>query len=379
MSRSKKIATWSAVGLLTVGALCTALFLNFDWNRVKPWLTTRIGESIGRPIAINGDLSLTWDSAPDAEAGWRGRLPWPHLLARDIVVGNPGRSETAPAMATIAQLAFSLNPLPLLDRRIVIPSLRFDAPNLTLERTSDGRNNWGFIVNRTPSAWKLDLRQVVLNKGTIHLVDAIKHADVTVTVESLDRTQAGGYGLGWQASGRFNGESVNGSGKVGAVLSLQNQIKPYPIEALLHVGKTTIHLVGTLTKPSDLAALDMRLKLSGASMAQLYPLTGIVLPETPPFSTEGHLVGVLNRLGGNWTYDHFSGKVGSSDLAGTLVYQAKRPRSLLTGNMVSNLLQFRDLAPLIGADSNASKAGRGAAQVQPPDKVLPVETIKTER
>jgi len=42
-------------------------------------------------------------------------------------------------------------------------------------------------------------------------------------------------------------------------------------------------------------------------------------------------------------------------------------------------LHFSDLAPLIGADSNASKAKRGVAAVQPVDKVLPVEPFRTER
>ena len=379
MSRSVKYAIWSAAGLLIVGALCAALFLNFDWNRSKPWLTARISEALGRPFAINGDLSLNWDRAPDAETGWRGWVPWPNLLARDITVGNPDWAQAAPGMASIAQLTFSLNPVALLEHRIVIPSLRFDAPNLTLERAADGRNNWSFMLDKTPSAWRLDLRQIVLNKGSVRILDAVKHADIKVMIDSLDQASAEGYGVNWHLSGRFNGENVSGSGKAGAVLSLQNQVKPYPIEALVHAGKTTIHLVGSLTKPSDLAALDMRLKLSGASMAQLYPLTGIVLPETPPFSTEGHLVGVLNRLGGNWIYDHFSGKVGSSDLAGSLEYQAKRPRPLLRGNMASNLLQFRDLAPVVGADSNASKAKRGAPSIQPANRVLPTEPLRSER
>ena len=379
MSRSVKYAVWSAAGLLILGALCAALFLNFDWNRSKPWLTARISEALGRPFAINGDLSLNWDRAPDAETGWRGWVPWPNLLAHDITIGNPDWAQAAPTMASIAQLTFSLNPVSLLDHRIVIPSLRFDAPNLTLERASDGRNNWSFMLDKTPSAWRLDLRQIVLNKGSVRIVDAVKHADVKVTIDSLDQASAEGYGVNWHLSGRFNGENVSGSGKAGAILSLQNQVKPYPIEASLHAGKTTIHLVGSLTKPSDLAALDMRLKLSGASMAQLYPLTGIVLPETPPFSTEGHLTGVLNRLGGNWTYDHFSGRVGTSDLAGTLQYQAKRPRPLLSGNMTSNLLQFRDLAPVVGADSNASKAKRGVPPIQPSNRVLPIEPLKSER
>jgi len=98
----------------------------------------------------------------------------------------------------------------------------------------------------------------------------------------------------------------------------------------LRMGQTVIAVAGTLTKPSDLAALDMRLKLSGVSMGRLYALIGIVLPETPPFVTEGHLIGTLSPHGDRWIYEKFSGKIGSSDISGSLNYQSKQPRALLS-------------------------------------------------
>jgi len=127
-----------------------------------------------------------------------------------------------------------------------------------------------------------------------------------------------------------------------------------------------------------LAALDLRLTLAGDSMAHLYPLTGVLLPETPQFSTAGHLIGKLGKQQSDWTYENFSGKVGSSDIGGTLEYQARQPRPLLKGQIVSNLLRFEDLAPLIGADSNAQKAQRGAEERPPSNKLLPVKEFQTD-
>jgi hypothetical protein len=138
---------------------------------------------------------------------------------------------------------------------------------------------------------------------------------------------------------------------------------------------------GTLTDPGRLAALDLKLQLAGASMAQLYPLTGVVLPETRPFATAGRLHGTPARgtTGAHWTYENFTGKVGASDLAGTLRYQSGKARPQLQGELVSKQLHLTDLAPLIGADSNASRAQRGVATVQPAGKVLPNEKFKTGR
>lgn len=363
--------------MLAVFGVCLAILLSFDWNRAKPWLNDRIREATGRPIVIQGDLSLRWDRAAPAESGWRGWIPWPHLLAQNIKIGNPEWSRES-NMGEIRQLAMSLNPVSLLSKKIKVPVLQFEAPSLTLERSADGRNNWTFSPQK-PSAWQVEIDQVVLNKATVHFVDVIKHADVKLAINTLDDARPNGYGVRWTLTGVFNGERVSGSGKAGAVLSLHAQTRPYPIEASVHIGKTTIHAKGTMTKPSDLAALDMRLQLSGASMAQLYPLTGLVLPETSPYSTEGHLSASFGRRSGNWIYEKFSGKMGASDLAGTLEYESKQPRPLLKGSVISSVLQLEDLAPLVGADSNDRKAQRGVNRMQPPGKVLPVEEFKSER
>jgi len=383
LSLRTKLALAAAAGLIAVAAAVMVALHNFDWNRAKPWLNARTSEALGRPFAIAGELSLTWEkqtAGPAAQdAGWRDMLPWPHLVAQDIHIGNPPAMSavTAGEMASIRQLSFSLNPLALLEKKLVIPVLSFDSPVVALRRLADGRNNWGFKNDEEPSPWSLELQRVIFTKGSVHLIDAVKHADLTAEIATLDADPV--YGVAWQAHGKLNGEAISGKGKAGAVLSLQQQTMPYPILANLRMGQTVIALEGTLTKPSDLAALDMRLKLSGVSMGRLYALTGIVLPETPPFATEGHLLGTLGAHGGHWIYEKFSGRVGSSDIAGSLDYQSKQPRALLSGTIRSHVLQFSDLAPLIGADSDTSKAERGAVAVQPANKVLPVEPFKTER
>lgn len=378
MSRALKIVLWSAIALLAMLAIAVIILLNFDWNRAKPWLSQHVSEATGRPFAINGDLSLTWHMPQRELLGWRGWIPWPRLNAKDVFFGNPQWVQE-PAMAKADQITFSVNPLPLLQRKIAIPSLALDTPQLYLERQKDGRNNWSFEQKNEPSTWQLDLQQLILNKGSVRIVDAVKHADLRASIDTLGEESGKNYRLNWTLAGSFNGETVNGSGKAGSILSLRKQRAQYPIEAEIQAGKTRISARGTLTEPSKLAALDLRLKIEGVSMAHLYPLTNVVLPDTPPFMTEGHLIGELNTLGGKWTYEKFTGKVGGSDVSGTLRYEARKPRALLEGTVVSDFLNFKDLSPLIGADSPESKANRGAKVQQPPDKVLPVEPFRTER
>ena len=383
LSRRQKIALAGATVLIAVPVAATVVLLNMDWNRAKPWLNGRASEALGRPFAIVGDLSLTWQQ-PDNAAGrasWRDYLPWPHLQAQDVHLGNPGSMAAADGeaaqLATVSQLAFSLNPLALLDKKIIIPQLRFDAPQVRLLRSKDGNNNWTFDKQDQPSPWQLELQSVVFSKGTVYLDDAVTQTAMRADVDTLADDKR--YGIAWTLSGKYRGEAVKGGGKAGGVLSLQQQGTPFPIQADMRAGGSSMAIEGTLTRPADLAALDVRLKIAGPSMARLYPLTGVLLPETPHFSTEGHLTGTLAPGGGEWVYDQFSGKVGSSDISGKLAFSASKPRKRLTGEVHSRLLQFSDLGPLVGADSSASKKERGVTSTQPAGRVLPVETFKTER
>jgi uncharacterized protein involved in outer membrane biogenesis len=187
------------------------------------------------------------------------------------------------------------------------------------------------------------------------------------------------YAIGWTVKGTYNRQPVSGSGKLGGVLALQDPDRPFPVQADVKAGDLHIALVGTLTDPAHLAAVDLRLWLQGTSLDHLYGLTGITLPETPPYATEGHLIGRFKEDGNVFTYENFTGRVGGSDLNGTLTYASREPRPSLSGELVSNLLRFSDLAPIIGADSNASKAKRGDTERQPSNKALPTEQFRTDR
>jgi uncharacterized protein involved in outer membrane biogenesis len=187
------------------------------------------------------------------------------------------------------------------------------------------------------------------------------------------------YAIGWTVKGTYNKTPVSGSGKVGGVLALQDANRPFPVQADVKAGDLHVGLVGTITDPAHLAAVDLRLWLQGNSMARLYSLAGVTLPDTPPYATEGRLVGQFKSTGNVFKYENFTGRVGGSDINGSLTYTAREPRPLLQGELVSHLLQFSDLAPVIGADSNASKAKRGDATAQPSNKALPVEEFRTDR
>jgi AsmA family protein len=350
-------------------------------------------------------------------------LPWPEFTARDISIANPDWA-TQPQFAHLDALRFRLSPLPLLAHRIDVPTLQLVHPTADLERDKSGRASWDFALpeNTAPSAWKLQLGTIGFDQGLLTLDDAASRVKLKLVVEPLQaaipydqivaqqssaareeagktlgaaakKTLASGdvgpgpdktrssitYQFGWTAEGSYQGSPLKGKGRTGAVLALQDTTTPFPLQADVRIGDSRIALVGTLTDPLHLGALDVRLWLSGSSMARLYPITGITLPDTPPYATEGHLKAELHRSGSHYSYQDFRGRVGGSDLAGNLMFVTGGKRPKLSGDVHSKLLQFADLAPLIGADSNTEKQQRGDATPQPADKLLPVEPFRTDR
>jgi len=193
------------------------------------------------------------------------------------------------------------------------------------------------------------------------------------------------YVFGWKVDGKYKGLSTKGEGKVGGMLALQDPKQPFPLQADVAIGGTRASVAGTLTDPAHLGALDLHLKLSGSSMAQLYPLTGVTLPDTPPYSTDGHLVAKLQNPGGAvFDYKNFNGKVGDSDLHGDIRFALGAPRPKLTGKLSSKLLQMADLGPLIGVPSGGGpKADTDKSKDAPAKpkggKVLPTQEFRTDR
>lgn len=371
----------AGVGVLASAAAAIAL-ASYDWNSARPWISQRIGEAIDRPFSIRGPLTLAWrQQGAGADLArpnsWRDYLPSPHLVAQDVHIGQPASLKAGGEFASVGQFAFAVELLPLLRQRIVVPVLRFEQPQLWLLRDEAGRNNWTFRQDDQQSSWQLAVQRVVLARGIVNYRDASTHVDAVATVDTLANDKL--YGVAWTLKGKWNQQAISGSGKSGAVLGLQEHATPYPLAATLDVGGTRIAAEGTLTRPAALTALDLKLRMSGPSMARLYGITGVLLPETPPFATEGRLTGNIARAGSHWRYQEFTGRVGSSDIAGTLDYRAATPRPLLTGTVTSTLLQLSDLGPLVGADSNASREARGVETVQPRNKVLPVEAFRKDR
>ncbi|PKH23743.1 AsmA family protein [Enterobacterales bacterium CwR94] len=406
MSRTGKVFSWTG-GILLLLVVAVVIFIaTFDWNRLKPTINQKVSTELNRPFAIRGDLGVKWERHRD-EPGWRSWVPWPHVHADDIVLGNP---PTIPdvTMVQLQRVEATLAPLALLGKQVYIPWIKLTQPDARLIQTADKHNNWTFNLansdesakDQPPSAWSFRLDNVVFDQGNIRYRDAINRADVRVTVDPLGKPVpyaqlAGGKGdekgaadfvFGWQASGTYNNERLSGDGKIGGMLALRSDAHPFPVAADVRNGTTRVRVEGTVSDPLNLGGLDLRLRFSGDTLANLYGLTGVLLPDTPPYETDGHLTARFRDAGGmRFRYEKFNGHIGDSDIHGTLTYTQSKPRPRLEGELTSRQLRMADLGPLIGVNSGKgsektekAKAARGDKSTQPADRVLPHDKFDTK-
>ncbi|MBB3307609.1 MULTISPECIES: AsmA family protein [unclassified Enterobacter] len=406
MSRTRKILSWVFGIFLLLVVVIVVLIATFDWNRLKPTINQKVSAELNRPFAIRGDLGVAWVRNRE-EPGWRSWVPWPQVHADDVMLGNPPSIPDV-TMVHLQRVEATIAPLALLHQQIYLPWIKMQKPDARLVQTADKKNNWTFDLassqnsdaNAAPSAWSFRLDNIMFDQGQVRYRDAVNKADVTVTINPLGKPVpyaqvaggddqqkgAGDFVFGWQANGTYNNQKLDGDGKIGGMLSLRSKTTPFPLQVDVRNGTTRVRIDGTLQDPLNLGGLDVRLRFAGDTLANLYGLTGVLLPDTPPYETDGHLIARFNEEKGPlFRYEKFNGHIGDSDIHGSLVYRQGKPRPTLTGELTSNQLRMEDLGPLIGVNSGKgsektqqAKAQRGDASTQPADRVLPHDKFDTK-
>jgi len=403
MTKTAKIITWSGGVFLLLIVVLIVVIATFDWNRLKPTINQKVSTELNRPFAIRGDLGVVWERQKD-ETGWRSWIPWPHVHADDVILGNPP-DIPAVTMVHLPRVEATLAPLALLTKTVYLPWIKLQKPDARLIRLSEKTNNWTFDFAKSedketaaqPSSWSFRLDNILFDRGRIAIDDAVSKADLEIFVDPLgkalpfsevtgekgkdEKGKPGDYVFGLKAEGRYNEQPLTGSGKIGGMLALRGDGTPFPVQADFRSGNTRVAFVGTVSDPMKMGGVDLRLKFSGDSLGELYELTGVLLPDTPPFETDGHLVAKIDpEKSSVYDYRDFKGRIGDSDIHGSLTYSTGKPRPKLEGDLESRQLRLADLGPLIGVDSGkGTKAQKVRKEAPPSGKVLPNDRFETDK
>jgi uncharacterized protein involved in outer membrane biogenesis len=362
-----RLATRHWIAIAIVAALA-ALVLSWDWNWFKKPIERRVEQQTGRSFVIGGDL--------DVDLGWT-----PRVTLDDVHLGNApwGRTQD---MLGAERADFTVDLLELIAGRLSLPSIALTAPRIDLQNSPKG-GNWQIATPKPEDEEEgrekaaPQIGRLSIDRGRITYFDPADHTDVEVAI-ATDPGAKVERSLVLGATGTVRGQDFEADARSGPVLSLTDAAAPYPFDVRARVGKTRAHAQGTVTGLQAFTAARLQLEVEGDTLAALHPLTGLVLPETPPY----RVAGLLIHEGPKWTFDDFDGHVGDSDLAGdlTATYIDERPR--LVAKLTSRQLDIDDLAGMIGAtpdtgpgETASPQQEAKAAKEEASPRMLPDEPI----
>ncbi|CAI08986.1 conserved hypothetical protein [Aromatoleum aromaticum EbN1] len=381
--KSGRVLKGIGVTVLGLIALIVLAALLFDPNWLRGPIMRQTTEKTGRELVINGDLSIDW--------GW----PVTRLGAAGVTFANPEWAEE-PQMFTAENISVGVS-LPQLFRRVVmLPEITLDRVDAFLEQHPDGRKNWLLDREQKDEGARVGIGRLALHDGRIRYADPAQKTRIDATLSTTGGSGERGSdsaadpkpeadvppateaesGIRFEAKGQYKGRPMNARGTGGPVLALRDEETPYPLDVQAQFGDTAVKADGNITSLLKLSAINLDVDLRGASIADLYRLIGIALPETPPYRTAGHLI----RNGTVWRYENFSGAIGKSDVAGTLQVATGGERPSLHGDLSFKLLDFADLGPLVGAKEAPVESEDAAPDAPAPGgTVLPEIPFRTGR
>jgi uncharacterized protein involved in outer membrane biogenesis len=353
----------------------------FPWDWLRGPLNRYVSEHTGRHFAITRKL--------DVKLGRTTRI-----LADGIEFANPGWARDRDLVrAESAEIDIEL--LPLLQRRIALPRIALHRPQLGLQMEADGRRSWALGRDSADPGTLPEIGELVVDEGSLHFVAPHWGADVKAQFALAGAGRASVAAtplpLSFTAQGTWKKEVFSAQGRAGNVLSLaRTQRKPFPAELRATAGRTTLAAHGEVASLATMDGADAQVILQGRNLADLYHLLGVVMPETPQYTARFHLA----KDGEVWNASGIAAKLGNSDLEGHLAYDSAGRVGRLTGEVRSRVLDFNDLAPLVGlreqpreaasthvaGSGPVAKAPRQARGARNPGrKVLPTAPLDLER
>lgn len=378
MARTLK---WIGIG---VGGLLLALLLIvafFPWNRLRGPASRMLSADLHRQVRI-GAL--------------HGSVFWhPHVQVTGLTISNPAWAGGG-QMVSIERLDLQLRFWPLLRGEVVLPQVTLIRPIVRLYRSADGRANWEFVANpQSPQAKKQAneplrlplVHRLFIESGRLDARDELRKITFDGTVAAGGATGAAtgapsptakavksqamrrganpssakqqasrvaaatGTGFELLGKGELNHKPFTLRVSGGPLVWAETH-QPYPFDVRMIASDIHASARGVVPHPFDLAHLDVVLSLSGNDLADGYYLTGVALPNTPPYAISGR----LRSMGTKYEFTDVKGTLGGSDIHGVMAVRfnaAGRPD--VSADLSSHTLDLADLGPTFGGSAPTPK------------------------
>ena len=351
---------------LGVAGLIAIIVAFFEWNWLRSPLANYLSGRVGRPVAIEGNLQGEWSLKP--------------LFSADSVTVHNASWSAEPVMARAQRVDVRVDVASLFSGPVSLPEVTLVQPQVLLERGADGHASWELPgPSDIPVIGRLNIED-----GVIRFLHSEAGTDVTVKVASSASPDSGTTPVHFSGSGRLRNNPFTVEGDAASLLALEKGDRPYRVNASARAGYTSIRFDGTVI-PNNIDNVAGSLTLQGRDLSQLYPIVPVPFPWTPPYRVSGQ----LKHAGKVWTFNAFTGKVGESDVAGNFALDRSPAVPRVDADIVSQLLNYKDLGGLIGlppadappsartAEQNQEAAKRAASGRVLPDRPYDLEKLRS--
>jgi hypothetical protein len=358
--RARTAVRWTAFvvgGLVCLVAVLFVILASMDWNAFKPRIEQFASTKSGRTVRISGPLKAhLWSWTPT-------------LTVEGLTVGNPPWEKAKP-MLQVQRAQVQLKWLPLLKGDVILPRVELTRPSVRLHRDASGRANWTFASTAPTNAPNAPppklpvIRDFLIQDGTVTLHDDILHLEVEGTVFAHEKkTEQDPQAFRVTGKGTLNRKPFQANIAGGPLVNLDPD-QPYPFDLAIGAADIRVAAKGSLRKPFDLARMQLDVHASGSDLADLYYLTQLALPNTPPYDLSAHIERNEKRV----SVKNIAGKIGKSDLKGELAIDMSRKRPAMSGNLVSDQLRLADLGATLGGTPHSNGSIQGKTPPAKPSK-----------
>lgn len=274
---------------------------------------------------------------------------------------------------------------PLLAGRVVLPRIVLASPAVGLQMEADGRRTWAFGKDTSEEKTAPEIGMLQVDKGSVAFL--AKHLGVDLRADVDFDNSRGEMPLDYRIKGTYKNQPLTAQGRTGNVMQLTKSTgasPPFPLEIDAAAGQTRLKASGTVAALEGFDGIQADFALRGQSLGELFSLLGVALPDTSPYALSGR----VTKEATLWKVQGLQGKLGLSDIAGTMQFDQAQKVPQLDGALNSKVLDMDDLGPLIGLppSERSAKAIEGvevpkrAAEAKGGQgKVFPTSTLDLTR
>lgn len=334
------------VALLITGLIATLAIVlaAFPWGMLKGFLESRMTARFGRPVTIGVMERVDHFGFTTA------------VRLRDVRV--PGPAWAGPEdLARVAQMTIGFSALSLLTGRLALDDITIDGAQLRLVRAADGRENWRGSTERGGTGGG-GLDQLVIQNTQVTYADEKQNRRFSIQLRS-DPTN----GLHVQGTGKVRDTPVRVAARAPAIVG--DHKGSWPFNLRLTGSDLKMHVKGAMAAPLDTDHMTLDVTAEASDLKLVDAVIEAGLFRTQPVT----LSASVRREPDRWLIDRLTGRIGRSDIAGTLTVNKVEGRTKLDGSFESRQLDFDDFSSDEGLREAAAKKRALGPRIVPDTRI----------